>query len=265
MGLFRKRKIILALGGGGARGLCGIGVLKILERHFGRGKLPFDMVIGTSIGSLIGAAYCLGKSLEELEQRALRFSWPNIVDLGFDSTGIVRGNKFENIILETIGDKTFSDMRTPFALTTTDIDTGEELIHTSGDLVKLIRASCSWPGIFAAVEVDGRLLVDGGVRNSIPTKAAKGFGATFILAVNPGFGVKSQWANNFIKALIQSVQIMGEELNAYQSDAADVVIKPELKDMDQFDFSKAEAIIKEGELAAEEKIKSLKKKLRFSW
>jgi len=263
MKLFQKRKVILVLGGGGARGLSGIGVLKVLIKHFGRDKLPFDMIIGTSIGSLIGAAYCLGIEPLELEKWAVQFTWQNIVDLGFHATGLIKGKKFEDLIFKTIGKQKFSDMRIPFALTTTDIETGEELMHTSGDLVKLIRASCSWPGIFSAVEYNGRLLVDGGLRNSIPTKAAQEFGATFVLAVNPGFCVKKQKVKNLFKAMIQSVQIMGEELNTYQSGLADLTIKPELKDVDQFDFDKAELIIKQGEFAAEQKIKTLKRKLRI--
>lgn len=263
MGLFQKRKIVLAMGGGGARGLSNIGVLKTLERHFGREKMPFDMIIGTSIGSLIGAAYCLGKTPEELEKDAHQFSWPNIVDLGLYSTGLIKGDKLEKIILKTIGKNGFEDVKIPFALTTTNLETGDELVHTSGDIAKLIRASCSWPGIFSAVKIDEKLLVDGGVRNSIPTKSAYKLGATFIIAVNPGFCVKNQEVNNVLKALIQSVQIMGEELNAYQSKAANLTIKPELKDIDQFDFNKAEIIIKQGELAMEAGIKILKRKLRF--
>jgi NTE family protein len=154
-------------------------------------------------------------------------------------------------------------MKYPFALTTTDIETGEELIHTSGNLLKLIRASCSWPAIFSAVEVDGRLLADGGVRNSIPTKAAFSMGATFLLAVNPGFAVKNQKINSLMQATVQMVQIMGEELNAYQAKVADVIIKPELKDIDQFDFDKGAIIIKQGEIAAEEEMLRFKRKLFF--
>lgn len=257
----RKRKIILALGGGGARGLSNIGVLKVLEKRFGRDNMPFDMVVGTSIGSLIGAAYCLGISLEELEKKASSFSWPNIVDFGLSSTGLIKGNKFEDIITDIIGNKGFNDFKMPFALTTTDLETGEERTHVSGDLVKLIHASCSWPGIFSAVEIDNRLLVDGGVRNSIPTKAAREHGATFIFAVDPGFCVKNQKINNVITALIQSVQIMGEELNSYQSSIANLAVKPKLKDVDQFDFDKAKEIIHDGEDAMNGMITTLQKKI----
>ena len=260
MGFFKKRMRILALGGGSARGLCSIGVLKILEKHFGRNKLPFDMVIGTSIGSLIGASYCLGMTVEELESRVKDFTWPKMVDFGIYSTGMIKGDKLEDIIKDCVDGKCFSDTNIPFALTTTNIETGEELIHDSGDLVKLLRASCSWPGIFTAVEYDGKLLADGGVRNSIPTKAAKAYGATSILAVDPGFAVKNQKMTNVLRVTVQAVQIMGEELNFYQSKQADITIKPDLKDIDQFDFDKSAHIVKMGGAAAENLIKQIKRK-----
>ncbi len=263
--MFKKKKNILALGGGGARGLANIGALKVIERHFGRENFPFDMIIGTSIGSFIGAAYCFGKTPEEIEEKAISFEWPNLVDLGLHPTGLIRGSKFEDLIRETVGEKSFEDFKIPFALTTTDLETGEEMLHESGNLVKLIHASCSWPGIFSAVEIDGKLLVDGGIRNSIPTKAAYESGASFVLAVNPGFCVKSQKVSNILIAFAQSVQIMGEELNRYQSAAADVVIEPKLVNIDQLDFDKAPLIIKQGELAAEEKISKIKRKMRKFW
>lgn len=265
MRLFKKKKVFLALGGGSARGLANIGVLKVLEDHFGKGNMPFDMIIGTSIGSLIGAAYALGIPLKKLEEKALNFAWPSLVDLGLYPTGLIKGDKLESAIVDIIDGKNFCDLKVPFALTTTDIETGEELTYSSGNLVKLIRASCSWPGVFSAVKIDGRLLVDGGVRNSVPTKMAYELGATFVLAVNPGFSVKKQKIDNVLKASIQSVQIMGEELNTYQAETADMAIKPELENIDQFDFDKARHIIKQGELAAREKIEKLKKKLHSPW
>lgn len=254
-------KRILVLGGGAARGLCNIGVLKALEKEYGYGKLPFDMIVGTSIGSLVGAGYSLGVSASELEKIALGFHWPDLVDIGLRRTGLMKGEKLQQNISDLIGDRGFSDCKIPFALTTTDIENGQELTHVSGDLVKLVRASCSWPGIFSAVDIEGRLLVDGGVRNSVPTKAAKQLGASFIAAVNPGFSVKPRKIDNFLKALVQSIQIMGEELNMYQSLAADIIIKPELKGYDQFDFDSAADIIKQGEEVTQNMMGLFRKKI----
>ncbi|MBD3296669.1 MAG: hypothetical protein GF392_04815 [Candidatus Omnitrophica bacterium] len=261
MGFFGKHRIVLALGGGSARGLCSIGVLKALEKYYGKGNLPFDMVIGTSIGSLIGAGYCLGVPVEEMEKRALKVTMMDLMDVGVNRTGLVKGNKLEKLIKGIVDDRSFDDMSVPFALTTTDIENGEEQIHRSGNLVSLIRASCSWPGIFAGVEIGGRLLVDGGVRNSIPTKHAYEMGASFVAAVNPGFAVKDRKINNVLEAIVQSVQIMGEELNSYQAGVSDISIKPDLADIDQFDFTRTPHIIEQGRVAAEKSMSRLKRKI----
>ncbi|MBD3425991.1 MAG: hypothetical protein GF409_02020 [Candidatus Omnitrophica bacterium] len=265
MGIFRNPKVAMVLGGGSARGLCNIGVLKVMEKYFGRDKMPFDIIVGTSIGSLIGAAYALGVTPKEMEEKSLKFSLVKLVDIGMHPTGLIKGDRLEEIIRSVIGNRGFEDMKYPFALTTTDIETGEELTHTSGNLIKLIRASCSWPAIFSSVKIEGRLLADGGVRNSIPTKAARNMGANFLIAVNPGFAVKNQKINSLMQVTVQMVQIMGEELNNYQSSAANIVIKPELKDIEQFDFEKTAEIIKQGEEAAERVMPKLKRKLFFHW
>jgi len=91
MGLLKKRRVLLALGGGSARGLASIGVLKVFEKHFGgKKRLPFDVIVGTSIGSLIGAAYCLGMTAKELEAKSLGFNWQAMVDPGIYTTGLIR-------------------------------------------------------------------------------------------------------------------------------------------------------------------------------
>jgi len=263
MNILKKRKIALALGGGAARGLTSIGVLRVFERHFGREKMPFDLVTGTSIGSLIGAAFCLGVPMGEIEETALKFSSSRLMDFSLNPTGLFSGNKMEKIISEILSGRSFDDFVVPFGLTTTDLQTGEEFVHTSGDLVKLVRASCSWPGFFSSTSIDGRLLADGGIRNSVPTKAAYHLGATFVVAVNPGFAVTDDKIDNVLKALVQSIQIMGEELSDYQSGMADFSIKPELKNVHQFDFDKADYIVKQGEIAAENAIKEMKHKIWF--
>jgi NTE family protein len=185
------------------------------------------------------------------------------VDLGLHPTGFLKGDKLESLISGMIGNKAFGDLSIPFALTTTDLETGEEYVHTHGDLRRLVRASCSWPGFFNAVEIDGKLLVDGGVRNPVPTKAACQLGATFVVAVNPGFAVAKQPIDNALKALVQSIQIMGEELTFYQARDADIAIKPDLHEVDQFGFDKAAFLIKQGETACEAALGAIKRKLRF--
>ena len=259
MPLFKKRKIALALGGGAARGIANIGVLKILKRE----KIPIDLIVGSSIGGLVGASYCLGVPTYTMEKAALKFSWDKLADFSISRWSVIKGKKLEKIIAEFTDKKTFSDAEIPFAITTTDIETGEELVHTKGNLQKIIRASCSWPGIFPPVVIEGKKLVDGGIRNSIPVKMARDLGATMVIAVDIGFCVKKGKVDNLFQMFIQSIQILGEELDSYQSMQADVIIKPKLLNIDQFAFHRAKRAMQDGEEAAKAAIPKIKKKLRL--
>jgi len=248
------RKIALVLGGGSARGFAHIGVLKVFQRH----SIPIDFVVGTSIGALVGAIYALKIPLKIAEEIALRTSWWDLADFVISKKGFLEGRNLENIIRECIGDKGFEDMKMPFAAVTTDIENGEEVVITSGDLSRVIRASCSIPGIFIPVRIDGKLLVDGGLKSSVPSAVARRMGSCFTIAVDVGFCVRKGWISNIFQIVFQSIQIIGNELNKHQSRQADFPIKVHLEeDIDQMAFDKAAQIIRAGEQAAEEAVPTL--------
>jgi NTE family protein len=255
----KKRIVALALGGGSARGVAHIGVLKVLERE----DIPIDMIVGTSMGALIGASYSIGDSIASMEANAYTSSANKLLDPTIPTMGLLAGEKLEKAIKELIDNKKFSDCRIPFAAVTTNIETGEEVVHQTGDLVKVIRASCSWPGIFNPVRLDGKLLVDGGIKNSVPTKIARSLGADYVLAVDVGFCVKKGAIKNIFQMILQSFQITGEELNKYQSVDADYVIKVHLGNIDQAAFERARESVRKGAEAAELAIPQLKKDLRL--
>ena len=257
MGLFTKQKVALALGGGAARGFANIGVLKVLERE----NIPLDLLVGSSIGGLLAAAYSLGATIEQLERLAQEFSSDKLVDFSISKIAILRGEKLKNIVESFTNGKGFRDAKIPIAITTTDIETGEELVHTEGDLQRIIQASCSWPGIFPPVMIDGRKLTDGGIRNSIPVKMALKLGATKVIAVDIGFCAKQGEVDNLFHMFIQSIQILGEELDRYQSMQADVIIRPKLVGIDQVSFDKAKDAIADGEEAAQKAIPKIRRKL----
>jgi NTE family protein len=254
----RKKKVALVLGGGSARGIAHIGVLKVFERE----KIPIDLVVGTSMGAFIGAAYAVGVPMEEMEHKAYHFSSSKLMDWTMPKMGVLAGDKLEKQIVDIIGEKTFRDCKIPLCIVTTDIEKGEELAFDNGDLIKLIRASCSWPGIFNPVKIDGRLLVDGGIKNSVPTKVARAIGGfDYMIAVDVGFCVKDGKISNIFQMIIQSFQIMGHELNKYQAKEADMVIEVPLDDLDQVAFERSKEAVHKGMLAAEAKIKQIKKEL----
>ncbi|OGW75739.1 MAG: hypothetical protein A2Z72_02460 [Omnitrophica bacterium RBG_13_46_9] len=259
MPLFKKRKFALALGGGAARGIANIGVLKVLEQE----RIPIDLIVGSSIGALIGAAYSLGVPTYKMEKAALKFAWDKLADFSISRMSILKGEKLANIVEEFTDNKGFSDARIPIAVTAADIETGEELTYTKGNLQKLIQASCSWPGFFPPVVIEGRKLVDGGILNSIPVKMAKHLGATKIIAIDIGFCAKKGTIDNLFQMFMQSIQLLGTELDRYQSMQADVIIKPKLLNLDQFAFHRAREAIRDGEEAAKNVIPEIRKKLQL--
>lgn len=260
MGLFKTRpkKVALVLGGGGARGLAHIGILRVFERE----DIKVDLVVGTSMGAVIGAAYCMGFPTSKMEKRATTITTGDLIDPIIPTQGLVEGKKLFNIIDELLEGKTFLDTVIPLAVVTTDIEKAEEVVFTSGPLSKIVRASCSWPGIFVPLTIDNRLLVDGGIKNSVPVSIARNLGADFIIACDVGFCVtKDQPMQNIFRILLQSFQIMGGELNTYQSRQADIIIEPDLGDIDQAAFDKVAEIIQKGQEAAEKFVPLLQRKL----
>ncbi len=254
----KPKKVALVLGGGGARGLAHIGILKVFERE----DIKVDLVVGTSMGAVIGAAYCLGFHATHMEKRATTLKWTDLFDPTMPKLGLAEGLKMQNVIADLLEHKTFLDLKIPLAVVTTDIEKAEEVVYTSGDLVKVVKASSSWPGIFIPNRIDGRLLVDGGIKNSVPVAIAKQLGADFIIACNVGFCVSTDLEiNNLLRMILQSFQIMGAELNKYQSKQADIIIEPNLGNLDQAAFDKATEIIHKGQEAAEKMLPKLRKKL----
>jgi len=255
----RKRKTALVLSGGSARGLAHLGVIKVLKEE----GFKFDLVVGTSIGALIGAIYCLDVPIEEIEKIALKTNAMDLLDITISRLGLTEGNRLENIIRQSTQNKGFKDVKIPLAITAVDVETGDELYFTSGDLVKTIKASCSLPGIFRPVELNGKVLIDGGMKQHLPVDIAKKLGADFIVGVDVGFCVKRGKINSMLGIIMQSIQIMGEELSRHQSDNADILITPKLGcEADQMAFSKAAFIIQKGEEAAREALLMLKKYIK---
>jgi NTE family protein len=177
--------------------------------------------------------------------------------------GLLAGEKMESTIRQLVGNKQFEDCKIPLAVVANDIETGEEVVFQKGDLIKVVRASCSWPGIFNPVRIDGRLLSDGGIKHSVPTKIARDLGAEYVIAVDVGFCVRRGKIDNIFQMIVQSFQIMGEELNQHQSRDADAIIKVFLTDIDQTAFDKSHEIVAKGVEAAEAGIWQIKRDLRM--
>src|SRR3954469_15710454 len=146
----------LALGGGFARGIVHIGVLKVLEEE----NIPISYIAGTSVGALIGAAYCSGVTTEELDSVATRVRFRDLARWTLSRYGFATNHRMIGFLNKLLKVKTFEELRIPLAVTATDFNTGEGVIFRTGSLVDPVRASCAYPGVFLPVTIDGRMLVD---------------------------------------------------------------------------------------------------------
>ncbi|MBN1993754.1 MAG: patatin-like phospholipase family protein [Anaerolineae bacterium] len=183
--LFRPPHVGLALGGGGARGLAHIGVLKVLEQE----QVPLDCLVGTSMGGVIAAAYAAGRSLAELETEALHMAdLSHLVKLVTWTPpwhSLLGSQRVRQYFAQILGDNlTFDALQLPLALTAVDLLRGQEVILNQGSVVEAVLATTAIPGAFPPVEKDGCRLVDGGVLNNVPADVARRLGAEVVIAVD---------------------------------------------------------------------------------
>ncbi|HIE11659.1 MAG TPA: patatin [Kiritimatiellae bacterium] len=182
LGRLRRRKIGIALGSGGARGWAHVGVLKALRDL----DIEPQIVAGTSMGALVGGVYCAG-GFEALESIAGSLDWLDILyhfwDPAFHLSGLIDGRKVARFVQRMVSSCRIEDLPVTFIAVATDLHTGGEVHLKEGDLIEAIRASISVPALFTPVESNGRLLVDGGLVNPVPTDVAAEAGADLVIAV----------------------------------------------------------------------------------
>ncbi|MEE8564553.1 MAG: patatin-like phospholipase family protein [Atribacterota bacterium] len=285
-----KLKVGLALGGGGARGLAHIGVLKVLERE----NIPIDLITGTSMGAIIGAVYALKKDISAIEKITEKYSKISKfnIDLSFSEKErkdkpfflkkmsdflkkgyilnleltrkyINDGEGLRRVIEELVNNKTFEDTQIPFAVVAADLVMGEKVIIRRGKLFDALLASASIPGMFPPVTLDKKILVDGGIVDVVPIEVAQSLGANFVIAVSVSQTIKKRAEfSNAVEIFFRSDSITSAELRKLQLSFANVVITPKVGRFHWSDFSKPEKCVREGEIAAQNAILELKKKLK---
>jgi NTE family protein len=181
MGLERK-KVGLALAGGGARGMAHVGVIRTLESE----GILINCIAGTSVGSLVGAAYAAGVQREGLMDMALTVGWLDFARPVWPRNGFLNFARLESYLADFLGDPSFDELDIPYAAVASDLTKFEQVVLREGRVARAVRASCSIPGIVTPVEIDGRLLVDGGVTNNLPTSVVRDLGADVVIAVGLG-------------------------------------------------------------------------------
>ena len=274
----REDKIGLALGGGGARGLAHIGVLKVLVRE----SIPIHIVAGTSMGGVIGALFAAGIPMSEIEVVALSLrKLPQIVklvDLRLIGRGFIKGARIYRYLASALGeDLTFADLKIPLALVAVDLETGCEVTLWQGKVVDAVRATLSVPGVFEPVRRDEMLLTDGGILNNVPVDTVRKMGARKVIAVDvlPDFHpnipgkpplihpLRTPLVNQPLQDMSHAIMIMISEITREKliKNRPDVIIRPPLpREVHLFTgFERAPEIIAAGEAITEEMLPQIKR------
>lgn len=241
-----RPKIGVALGGGFARGLAHIGVLKVLEEE----GIPIDFLAGTSVGSVIGAGYASGMSAKELEEIAHLVRFKDFSRWTFSRFGLFSNDKMSIFLGKVLRCKTFEELKIPLAVAATDILTGEPAVFTSGDLVDPVRASCAYPGMFQPVQIGSRVLVDGLLAHAVPAMPLREMGAERVLSVHlAAHWVKPRGPRHVFDVIGQCFSIAQDRMCGPWRAASDVVLEPEIGDFGYDDFARATDLIRAGEVA----------------
>ena len=252
-------RIALVLGGGAARGFAHVGVIRALERE----RIPFSLVVGTSVGSLIGALYASGRSGAALERTALQLEEKDIFDFGVVTAvagmGLAKGDRLEHWVQGHVHPSRIEQLKIPFAAVATDLNWGYEVVLDQGPVARAVRASSAIPGVFQPVACQGRMLVDGGVVDNIPISVARAKGADLVIAVDISPTVGNTRITNLVGVTLQAANIMFA-LNVERSRRdADVLITPAVGDVGMLDFSQKRRCVRAGAEAARRAIPGIRK------
>ena len=261
-------EIGLALGGGGARGIAHIGVLRILEKE----KIRIGAIAGTSIGGLIGAVYLSGWSADEMLEKFSQIDQPKLYGhLKSEEPSLLGLSGGTRVLNELLGDRTFADLRVPFAVTAVDLETGQVLVINKGRLIDAVLATIAVPGILPARRWGDRLLVDGGVGNPVPVDVVRELRPGMPVAAvvltqptQPSIAVPvpeipgaapvleylsrlrfTQAINVFIKAVDVGGKLLAE--TRLELDKPDLIIRPKLGDIGLFDRVNIRDLVELGE------------------
>ena len=314
----RKKDLGLALGGGAARGLAHIGVLKVLERE----SIPIDFIAGTSFGAFVAALYAAGVPVAMMEEVALNMDWKQLlrfVDPVLPRSGLIDGKKISRFMAEMLPVRSFEELKIPLILPATEVMNGKTILFREGDLIEPLRAAIAFPGIFNPVKVGDTYLFDGGVCMPVPIDAVRALGAKRVIAVstepkvdkrfstisvpvldenrtdsldaedrftpsiesllsffgnrdeadkgrassngNGGNGGSKEKPPGIFTVFMQALAILENELTelSLEQGGAELLIKPDMKDLTLLEFHRAKEAIAAGEMATEQLLPEIEK------
>jgi NTE family protein len=246
----------VALGGGFARGIAHIGVLRVLEQE----GIPVRVIAGTSVGALIGASYCSGLTPDELHRIARTVRFTTFARWTISRCGFASNDRMVSFLERILKVKTFEELRIPLGVSATDFNTGEGVIFHTGSIIDPVRASCAYPGMFLPVEIGGRYLVDGMLSHPVPTRPLRDMGADRVLAIH----LKGTWSSggpprHLFDVIGQSFAIAQDAMASVWRSAADLVVEPDVAGFAYDDFKRSDELIRVGEEAMRRAMPAVRK------
>ncbi len=238
----------LVLSGGAVRGAAHVGVLRVLERE----GLEVDMVVGTSVGALVGAGHAAGLSAEDISKLFRTLRWPRLARVALGrSLALLDSRPMEEVVVRELGKDTFEELAIPFAAVACDVVSGDEVVLRSGPLGPALRASAAVPGIFRPVEMGERLLVDGGVVDNFPVRVARSMGAEFVVGVDLLPRPSGHRRPRNAIELMSMAGFLWSRSNHPDPATVDCLIVPEVADVLGWDFADVPELERLGMAAAE--------------
>ncbi|MGC9324240.1 MAG: patatin-like phospholipase family protein [Desulfomonilia bacterium] len=293
MRLRKKKRVVLALGAGGSRGLAHIGVIRALNDA----GIPIDCIVGISFGAIVGSLYCLTRDIDEVEKKLREYmesplfqdTWRDMefvepeksrtflekiqatIKQGYFYTkalsrrSVITPENFVLHIKELVGEHTFDDLTLPFKCSSVDLITGNPIIFNDGDLYTALQASCAAPGFFPPVNLHGMLLVDGGVAEMIPYHAAQTFRPDYLIGVDVTQSIdpidEDKEIHHSLDVVFRSYDITREYMNIYIADKIDSVIRPNIGSYSWADFEYFDLFVEEGYRSTMERAPGLRRKI----
>ena len=243
----RRPRIGIALGGGFARGMSHIGVLKVLEEE----QIPIDYIAGTSVGAVIGASFCAGASAKEMAETAGLVRFRDFARWTISRFALCSNDRMQGFLERLLKVHTFEELRLPLAVAATDLTTGEGVVFKSGSLIDAVRASCAYPVMFLPVKLNGRLYVDGLLGYPVPAKPLREMGAERVIAVHlAARWVSSTGPRHVFDVIGQCFSIAQQRMSPYWKQHTDIIIEPEVGRFGYDEFQRAPEMITIGAEAA---------------
>jgi len=252
----QQRKIGLALGGGFARGVAHIGILKVFERE----RIPIHCITGVSAGSIVAAAYASGTDVAEIARVGCAMRFNDVARWTLCRLGLVESERMAAFLKRLLKKFTFEEMKTPLGVLATDLGTGEPVsFRDTGDVILPIRASCSYPGLFQPIRHQDRLLVDGAMCMEVPAQLARRMGATHVISACLPMQGPAVVPCNMLQVVNRCFQILQSRAEESWRRHSDIIVTPDVTRVAWDGFKSGAEMIEAGERAAEAVLPQIKK------